>query len=113
MNSEADPGADGFESVGELKTASNARSVVSFGGRKVAIARVDGMLYAFEDTCPHQGASLAEGHIEGGVVHCPWHGWRFELASGTCRESAYGALDLFDVKVEGEQVYLRLRKPRV
>jgi nitrite reductase (NADH) small subunit/3-phenylpropionate/trans-cinnamate dioxygenase ferredoxin subunit len=98
-----------FVEVGVLAAQENARAVVSWQGKKVAVVRHGGALYAFEDTCPHQGASLAEGHVEGGYVHCPWHGWRFEIATGKCRESAYGTLDLWEARTEGERLFLRAR----
>jgi hypothetical protein len=28
------------------------------------------------------GASLSDGRIEEGIVTCPWHGWRYDAASG-------------------------------
>ena len=73
--------------------------------------RVGGELFAFEDTCPHQGASLADGYIENGVVHCGWHGWRFELATGVCKDSPYATLDLWEARVDGERLFLRPRGP--
>ncbi|MBL8896761.1 MAG: Rieske (2Fe-2S) protein [Planctomycetes bacterium] len=105
----ADDSAAEFQEVGVLASQENARAVVSWQGKKVAVVRHGGSLYAFEDTCPHQGASLAEGHVEGGYVHCPWHGWRFEIATGKCRESAYGTLDLWEARTEGERLFLRTR----
>ena len=35
------------------------------------------------DRCPHRGAQLSLGSVQGGVLQCPYHGWRFD-ASGTC-----------------------------
>jgi nitrite reductase/ring-hydroxylating ferredoxin subunit len=39
-------------------------------------------LYAVENRCPHTGGPLAIGRCDGGIVTCPWHGARFELATG-------------------------------
>lgn len=54
------------------------------GGRPVAVFRCEGTLYALDGTCPHRGGPLGEGTVEGGVVTCPWHGWRFEVRTGRC-----------------------------
>jgi len=51
-------------------------------GNRIAIASVGGALYAFGDTCTHQGCSLAEGDLEGTVVTCPCHGSRFNVTTG-------------------------------
>jgi 3-phenylpropionate/trans-cinnamate dioxygenase ferredoxin subunit len=49
----------------------------------VAVFRTDeGELYAVDDTCTHQDASLAEGWVEGCAVECPLHESRFDLRTG-------------------------------
>ena len=42
----------------------------------------DGELYALDDTCTHQDASLADGWLEGCAVECPLHSSRFDLRTG-------------------------------
>ncbi len=49
----------------------------------VAVFRTeDGALYAIDDTCTHQDASLADGWLEGCEVECPLHASRFDLRTG-------------------------------
>ncbi len=53
----------------------------------VAVFRSDdGDLYAVDDTCTHQQASLSEGFVEGDTVECPLHAACFDLRTGqpTC-----------------------------
>jgi phenylpropionate dioxygenase-like ring-hydroxylating dioxygenase large terminal subunit len=38
---------------------------------------------AFDDRCPHRGASLALGRVWGDTLECGYHGWRFD-AGGAC-----------------------------
>ncbi|GAA3226460.1 bifunctional 3-phenylpropionate/cinnamic acid dioxygenase ferredoxin subunit [Pseudonocardia petroleophila] len=42
----------------------------------------DGELYAIDDTCTHQDASLADGWLEGCEVECPLHAAIFDLRTG-------------------------------
>jgi phenylpropionate dioxygenase-like ring-hydroxylating dioxygenase large terminal subunit len=42
-----------------------------------------GAVHAWPDRCPHRGAQLSLGRVEGGTLECPYHGWRFD-ASGQC-----------------------------
>lgn len=56
--------------------------VVDADGERVAVANVDGILYAFEDRCTHDDGPLGEGHLEGCQVICPRHGARFDVRSG-------------------------------
>ena len=42
----------------------------------------DGHVFAIDDTCTHQDASLADGWLEGCEVECPLHASRFDLRTG-------------------------------
>ncbi|MEV5783407.1 bifunctional 3-phenylpropionate/cinnamic acid dioxygenase ferredoxin subunit [Streptomyces sp. NPDC048448] len=52
----------------------------------IAVFNADGELYAVDDTCTHQDASLSEGWLEGCLVECPLHAASFDLRTGqpTC-----------------------------
>ena len=79
------------------------------GDKSVAVFNVDGGFYAIDDTCPHAGASLAEGEVEDGKVGCPWHYAEFDLKTGnhisapaTCGVTSY------KVTVEGEDLLVEV-----
>ena len=45
--------------------------------------------WIIERTCPHRQADLKVfGEIDGDEFVCTMHGWRFDLATGTCRNAA-------------------------
>ncbi|WP_274563496.1 bifunctional 3-phenylpropionate/cinnamic acid dioxygenase ferredoxin subunit [Streptomyces spiramyceticus] len=52
----------------------------------IAVFRTEEALYAIDDTCSHQDASLSEGWLEGCLVECPLHAAMFDLRTGqpTC-----------------------------
>jgi 3-phenylpropionate/trans-cinnamate dioxygenase ferredoxin component len=50
-------------------------------GSSIAVFNVDGKLYAIDDSCPHQGSSLAMGRVDGLVVTCRSHGMKVNLTS--------------------------------
>lgn len=83
------------------------RKLVFIDGRSVALFNIEGKLHAVDNSCPHNGASLAGGRLDGTVLQCPAHGLRFDLASG-CMPGAGGGLCLktFPVHVDGEDVVL-------
>jgi nitrite reductase/ring-hydroxylating ferredoxin subunit len=75
--------------MGELATvvaledlASQELAAFDVIGKRIAIARVDDVFYAFGDTCTHQGCSLADGELDGATVTCPCHGSQFNVTSG-------------------------------
>jgi len=55
---------------------------VDSGMKVIAVFNSGGELHAIDDFCPHMGAALSGGHVEDGMVTCPWHAWRFRLCDG-------------------------------
>jgi nitrite reductase/ring-hydroxylating ferredoxin subunit len=53
-------------------------------GIEVAVFRLGDKLYALENACPHAGASLAGGELDGDEIVCPSHGHRFNVKTGAC-----------------------------
>ena len=92
--------------VGEL--ADGEGKTVSVGGKLVAVFREGGRYHAIDDVCPHMGASLAGGHVEGGVVTCPWHAWRFRLADGAWADNPRLKIGCYPVRVEGDEVQVQV-----
>jgi len=76
--------------------------------RMVAVFNDDGKFFAIDDFCPHMGASLAGGHLEGGIVACPWHAWRFCVRDGTWCDNPKIKIDAFEVQVVGDEVQVRV-----
>jgi len=48
--------------------------------------RDDGSVFAMRDVCPHRAAPFSAGCIKDGTVECPYHGWRFGIEDGACKE---------------------------
>jgi len=53
-----------------------------------ALYLVEGEAVCAQSFCPHMEGPLFEGTRSGSTVICPWHGWRYDLKSGRCIESA-------------------------
>lgn len=48
------------------------------------VALSDGSIASIPLVCPHQGLPLSGEPDADGVIICPWHGYRFDAASGRC-----------------------------
>lgn len=81
---------------------------VQVGDKYVALFNVDGQFYAIDNTCPHQGGPLGEGFLEGPIVTCPWHAWRFNVTSGVCQLDESMQQQRFPTKVEGSDVFIAI-----
>jgi 3-phenylpropionate/trans-cinnamate dioxygenase ferredoxin subunit len=53
------------------------------GGTRIAVANVDGQLFAIDEMCTHERCSLVEeGTLEGPVLTCGCHGAQFDVRTG-------------------------------
>jgi len=63
---------------------------IQYLGRDLALFRdTAGRHHVLDAYCPHLGAVLAQGKVEGDTLRCPFHSWRFEGATGRCVEIPY------------------------
>jgi len=74
----------------EAGLADGQAVTVEVEGRPIAVCRSEGRLYAFDNLCPHSGARLGLGRIAKGMVSCPLHGAKFDLATGRCLTAVMG-----------------------
>jgi len=79
---------------------------VRVAGVEVAVFNVGGRLFALRDGCPHMGASLAEGTLDGTRVTCHWHGWSFDLETGASDHRSGACAKVYGVELRGEEVWL-------
>ncbi|MCY1399753.1 Naphthalene 1,2-dioxygenase system ferredoxin subunit [compost metagenome] len=82
------------------------RSLFEFDGKSLALFNVDGQFYAIDDSCPHQGASLCGGRLDGRVIQCCAHGLRFDLASGYLLNSTKLKVNNYPIEVVDDQAYI-------
>jgi len=80
--------------------------VVEANGREIAIFNVEGSFYAIDNVCSHKGGPLGEGLLEGEVVTCPWHGWRFDVKTGHCLTNPMAKIKLYPLKIENGEIKL-------
>jgi len=92
--------------VGAIPDGTGASFVV--GDRMIALFNVRGQYFAIDDVCPHMGASLGAGELDGETVTCPWHAWRFRVTDGTWCDNPKVKTDSFEVRVEGDEIQVRL-----
>ncbi len=57
--------------------------VVNVDGRNIALFRIKDEYFALANVCLHRGGPLGEGSLSGSTVTCPWHGWKFDVRTGS------------------------------
>lgn len=80
----------------------------SFGGIRIGVYAVGGALHAIEDVCPHAGALLTQGFVDGCEVECSLHNAVFDVTNGKhlrgepCRD-----VKTFPVRVQGQDIQVQ------
>lgn len=82
---------------------------VEIDGRFVVLFRIDGQVSCIDDVCTHDGGTLGDGELENFSIACPRHGAKFDVRNGQALTMpATEATIAHDVKVDGEQIFVRL-----
>jgi len=69
-------------------------------GLELAVFRPrSGEVFATQGSCPHAGGPLADGFIGNGKVVCPFHAYRFDLATGCADGNACAPLATYPAGV--------------
>jgi len=96
------------EALDEASLPEKSLEIVEVDGRRIALARLGGKVYAFDNTCPHLGGSLGRGTLKEGCVVCPLHHWSFDLASGKCMDGLpHEKVAVFETKVENGKILIK------
>ena len=84
---------------------------VLLGNIPVCVTRVEGKVFAVEDTCSHSEASLSDGDVAGFKIECWLHGAEFDLRTGEAvTPPASIALKTFAVVEDGDVVSISSRE---
>ena len=85
--------------------------LVEVDEQMIVLIHAAGHFYALDDVCTHDGGPLSDGPLdaEAGTIACPRHGAKFSIQDGKAfTMPATKATVAHEVKIEGEQVFVRL-----
>ena len=98
-----------FQPVGRIGDFVHGRGrMVTVSGRHVALFRLGDEFFALDNMCLHRGGPICEGPIENDVVTCPWHGWSYEIRTGTMVQDRRVGVSKHDVRIDGDEISIRL-----
>lgn len=81
--------------------------VRTVGDREVLLYRQDEQVSCVDNVCAHMGMPLDAGEVEGGVIECPHHGFRYRLDTGECLTIPEVQLVLHAVRVSDGRVAVK------
>ena len=79
---------------------------ISLNDQPVGIFNGGGTFYAGSSVCPHAKAWLDEGKVEGKIVTCPKHGWRWDLAQGKAVDNSGYLYQTYPLEKRGNELWI-------
>jgi nitrite reductase/ring-hydroxylating ferredoxin subunit len=79
-------------------------------GENICVTRTKAGVYAFQEKCPHNGASLTHGFCTAkNEIVCPLHRYSFDLESGRATSGGGFALKKYPLDVRDDGVYVGIK----
>lgn len=85
------------------------------GNLQIAVFHLDDQFFAIDNRCPHAGASLGMGVVEGSTVACRIHHWKFNLTDGQRLDSPCETNNLrtFLTRINGDELQIELEPDEI
>ena len=95
--------------VAEVQEIEEGRGkIVRAEGLTLAIFRVKDEFFALDNSCLHRGGPLGEGDLEGYDVTCPWHGWTYDVRTGSFEVIPPLRVRIYPVRRDGDSIVIEL-----
>ncbi len=79
-------------------------------GIPVLLIKQNGKVYVIDDRCPHMGCKFSGGSLDGDVVICPCHDWRFNLVTGEYEEESDYKLVTYPFRVKDGKIWVKVEE---
>jgi nitrite reductase/ring-hydroxylating ferredoxin subunit/multimeric flavodoxin WrbA len=73
---------------------------------EIAVFNIDGVFYAISNSCIHKGGPLSKGFLDGDVVTCPWHGWKYSVKTGESSHEGGDSVNSYEVKIIEDKIFV-------
>ncbi len=92
----------------ENKLQEGSLKLVTIERIPVLLVKASGQIFAIDNRCPHMSCGLSGGSLDGYVIVCPCHDWRFDLRTGEYEEAKEMKLTKFEWKIKSDKIWVKL-----
>jgi nitrite reductase/ring-hydroxylating ferredoxin subunit len=64
--------------------AVGSMKMVRVDDHRLCLVRTSEGVFALEHACPHEGYGMTQGSLDGNLITCAWHNWKFRVDDGEC-----------------------------
>ncbi|MGD0451634.1 MAG: Rieske (2Fe-2S) protein [Candidatus Bathyarchaeia archaeon] len=103
--------SDNFVAVLEEKALlEGTMKLVRIQGLPILLIKQSGQIYVIDNRCPHMGCAFSGGTLEGNVIICPCHDWRFDLKTGEYEEEPAIKLVSHEWKIVSGKIWVKIEE---
>ncbi len=73
---------------------------------EIAVFNIEGLFYAISNSCIHKGGPLSKGFLDGDIVTCPWHGWKYSVKTGESSHEGGDSVNSYEVKIIEDKIFV-------
>lgn len=95
-------------SIKESQLKGGQMLAVSVKGNSILLAKVEGQIFGVSNKCPHMGCQLQGGVLNGFIVMCPCHDWKFDVRNGQYLEIPEVTLTTYRCSVQNGKIYVEI-----
>jgi nitrite reductase/ring-hydroxylating ferredoxin subunit len=74
----------------------------------IVLLNIKGKIQAWDNRCPHRGASLADGNILESTIQCKFHLWEFDIELACAVANSDIKVKTFYLKVEDGDIFIQI-----
>lgn len=101
---------DSEDALTALFSEKKVHVMIVFGQKVCLVLGSDG-IYAVQEKCPHNGASLAMGYCnEKDEIICPLHRYPFNIKTGKATAGMAIGLETYPIKIQSDGVFVGMKK---
>ena len=72
----------------------------------IALFNIKGIVFAWDNRCPHRGASLADGNISEKIIQCKFHLWDFNVETACAAANPNIKIKSFPVEIQDGSIFI-------
>jgi nitrite reductase/ring-hydroxylating ferredoxin subunit len=96
--------------LNEKELQEGKMKLVSVEGTPILLIKQEGLIFAINNRCPHMACSFSGGTLDGLVIVCPCHDWRFDLKTGKYDVEPNYELTKYDWKINDGKIWVKIEE---
>ena len=98
-----------MKKIAEINQIPPGRSkLVMVNDKPVALFNINGKIFAWDNRCPHRGASLSDGNISDSVFQCKYHLWQFDVKKACSIVNPSIKINVYEIEIKNGDIFIIL-----